>query len=860
MIEWNDYIANLLSSDTEFESLTISLEEGCATSEIPPLIKVSNLMLDKMIENQGRLNVLVFPERAQTFFLFTLMKLFHNISSGKIKSNYDPTNFKIGDKLKVGNALVEYLGTEARKGKLCICIKLADMTNYSAPIEHLPIFQKTNTQRRLSKFAQYAVARKEALASLSLTANENEKLIHVADMKTHMNSSIFAMTTIAGVKRQVLDCKIGGKKVTDIFYMGQANYTGEISNIGAGQMAGIPAIVYASDLYAIKAAAENGKQIQSVIIDGSNLGQLNNQLDALDQLLHLNIPVVCITDVVNSFELERLSLRGFNIWRWDRDSLTEQLYGVTSLSSDRKTGNCAKQCVQYIENTGEEISDVMKALAKHRRETESQSPQIMKLFERLNNLAFNVLRETVPFSDMEIYLAQRTLDECDELLRKEAQYLDKESVSDYTNAIVLLKMIYEYSFILQKNEALKTYLKENDARKVFLVIPERAQKSKIQNYWTTWCMQQLVSTQVVVLLPSEYYSIPNADFDVTIICGWLKRAIMRKLIFSYNTSRYIVMLYDYESRWKNHDAKKWLRAMDNAENKKIIEKSFNSGQLEVSTNKYEKAPQKDIVEDNPDELGEIELILRENKFRQYVNGGGHSRVEVVSAVPISFVGSYLAFYKPGHNVISATKIILSDTDKIETKLPSDLRVGDFIVVREADRDLIKEIADSLLGNSGKAGMRETASKWREAIEIELLFTTVDDLYEKMKTAGFVKGVHTLKRWIENESIIAPQNKSDLQLLAQVTQNEVLFELQDKIFEAAQEVRGAHKLAGRKLSDLLKRTIAAELKKYGGIDPFNFWEPIDIEIESIGHVKVLKIIDIGSEIEVSAADTNRLIEE
>ena len=137
---------------------------------------------------------------------------------------------------------------------------------------------------------------------------------------------------------------------------------------------------------------------------------------------------------------------------------------------------------------------------------------------------------------------------------------------------------------------------------------------------------------------------------------------------------------------------------------------------------------------------------------------------------------------------------------------------------------------------------------------------MDDLYEKMKTAGFVKGVHTLKRWIENESIIAPQNKSDLQLLAQVTQNEVLFELQDKIFEAAQEVRGAHKLAGRQLSELLKRTIAAELKKYGEIDPFNFWEPIDIEIESIGHVKVLKIIDIGSEIEVSAADTNRLIEE
>ena len=154
MIEWNDYVANLLTSDKEFESLAISLEEGGPTFEVPPLIKASILMLDKMVENQGRLNVLVFPERVQSIFIFTLMKLFHNISSGIINSNYDPTNFEVGDKLKVGNAVVEYLGTEIRDGEACICIKLADL-RISAPIEHLPIFQKTNTQRRLSKFAQY---------------------------------------------------------------------------------------------------------------------------------------------------------------------------------------------------------------------------------------------------------------------------------------------------------------------------------------------------------------------------------------------------------------------------------------------------------------------------------------------------------------------------------------------------------------------------------------------------------------------------------------------------------------------------------------------------------------------------------
>lgn len=860
MIEWNDYLANLLSSDKEFESLTISLEEGHLTTIIPPIVKASVIMLDKMIEKQGKRNVLVFPEKTQSIFIFILMKLFHNISSGKIKSNYDPTNFSIGERLKVGNAVVEYLGTEVRDGKTCIIIKLADLCSCSAPIEYLPIFQKANTHRRLSKYAQYFAAKKLATEGLNLSTNGNVNLIHAAEMKTHMDSSIFAMTSVAAAKEQVSTCRICGKKVTDIFFLGQSDYEGNISNIGPGQLAGIPAIVYASDLYAINAAAENHNPIQSIIIDGSNIGALVNQLDALDELLNLEVPVVCITDVANSFELEQLSIRGFNIWRWDGDSITDQLYGATSLSSDQKIRNCAKQNVQYLKITGEEISDVMQALAKHRKETEEQSPQVMKLFEKLNSLTFAALRETVPFSDVELNLAQQTLTECDAILQKESSYMDALAYMDYANAITILKQIYSAKHVLQKVEALKKYLQEHSIPKVYLVVPEKASKSRIQNFWTNWCLQHFVKTKIIVILPSEYYAVSNTDVDITIICGWMKRAIMRKIIFSYNTSQYIVMLYEYENRWKNYDARKWTKALDNTGNKRIIEKSFSSDLLEVSTIKYKKTAPAAKTEDNSDELGEIELILRENKFRQYVNGGIHSGSELVSAIPVSFVGGYLAFYRTGHKVVSVTKIILADFEKIESKLPYELQTGDFIVVREADKDLIKEIADVALSNSGKIEMRELATKWREALEIELLFTTLEDFYEKLKNAGCDKGLPTVRRWIEDEDVISPHSKNDLQLIAEVTQNEMLLELLDKIFDAAQEVRKAHVLAGRKLSDQLKQTLAAELKNYGEIDPFNFWEPINIEIDGIGNVKVLKIIDIGSEIEISSADTNRLIEE
>ena len=140
MIEWNEYIYHLLSSGKDLDNLNISLDNGRTKTQIPPLIRASIIMLDKITEHQGQFNVLVFPERIQSIFIFTLMKLFHNISSGKIQSNYDPTGFEVGQKLKVGNSIVEYLGVEERDGQTCVNIRLADLDKSSTPIRYLPIF------------------------------------------------------------------------------------------------------------------------------------------------------------------------------------------------------------------------------------------------------------------------------------------------------------------------------------------------------------------------------------------------------------------------------------------------------------------------------------------------------------------------------------------------------------------------------------------------------------------------------------------------------------------------------------------------------------------------------------------------
>ena len=855
-MEWNEYVSHLLQSDSDFDKLTFSLNGGETSINIPPIIKTSILILDKMISHQGNNNILVFPEKTQTFFIFTLMELFYNISQGKIKSIYDPSGFTIGEKLKVGNAIAEYRGLEERNGKTCLILKLADLTKYSAPLSYLPVFQKTSTNRSLSRNDTFIDSLNKKKKEMGL--KDNEDITHIVEMKTHLDSSIIAVTSVASAQEQLRDCRISGKRVTDTFFIGKANYEGKITNIGPGQLNGIPAIVITSDLYSATAAAEK-TSVQSIIIDASNTNTLLNQLDALDELIRLNVPIVCITDTANSFEMDQLVKRRFNIWRWNEQSLTDELYDTSDLFSDKRIKNCAKHSVQYLESDGNQITEAIKRLMVHRKETETSSPQIMKLYEKLTDLTFNALRAIIPLSDIERNLAFQKLEDCTQILKGESRFLPEETCKDYYTVIESLKDVYAPSYIFQKIEKLKNYLKNNPSENLFLIIPERSPKGPIQQFWDNWCIENRITAMVTAMHPADYYAGITQKTGVTIITGWLKRAIMRKVIYSFSTSQYIVLLYDYETRWQSHDVSRWTKALNIHKNKSIIEKSLASRDIKISTTRFDNPPPPPVMK-IPDELGEIEVVIRENKYKQYVNGSSHSQNEIVSVIPVNFVGGHLAFYQTSHKIVVATKVITEDSGNIEIKLPSNLQIGDFIVVRTTDRDLIRELADIILKNDGHEDTRDVVKIWRDVIEIELLFCEKNEFIKKLRDAGCSRSPATIKNWIDDPDKIAPSSIEDLRILAEVSENETLLEKLDEVYDAAQIVRKAHQQAGKNLSDQLRLTIAEELKKHENIDPYNIWEPVDIEIDGIGNVKVLKIIDIGSEIQVDKASTNQLIAE
>ena len=68
MLEWHDYVAQLLAQKSSFDGISLSFGNNTHSVGVPPIIKASVLMLDKMIAHQGKFNILVFPERIQSIF------------------------------------------------------------------------------------------------------------------------------------------------------------------------------------------------------------------------------------------------------------------------------------------------------------------------------------------------------------------------------------------------------------------------------------------------------------------------------------------------------------------------------------------------------------------------------------------------------------------------------------------------------------------------------------------------------------------------------------------------------------------------------------------------------------------------
>lgn len=859
-MDWGDYIKKTLDKSNGLDDLQIALAKG--KNEyfgIPPIIKMSIELIHRLSEAKEQRIVIVFPEKTESIFLLLILKVIHDIFEGRAEKEYNPYEFVKGQKLKCGNCVVEFDRIDEYRGKTMLHVKNANCL-HGIPLELAPFFQLTDTNRPLSSDAEFEKTKNEIRYRTTKMTYAEHLIAMLIDYKTHLNDTVFSVAPIGRTKDMISDIRINGLEIKDLLLMGQVDADGNIETINPGQLSGDPAIVLSTDIYSVFEAIKRGSKVKSLFIDGSNPNVVTSELDVLDDLLQYDFPVIFLLDTVNSFELEVLETRGFCIWRWDEESIHSNMYGISEISINKKVRNCGEQEIEYLKCEDNEIGNSLAILYRYRKEVDDMNVNMTVVFEKLFSLTFLSLRNILPLTHEEYLKIDGDIMDCESKLNNEKRFVSVEMFNDFKKVIKSQRNVFSKGFAMPKIIKLKEILYSNQYKNICIIIEDRADKEKHQTYFDEICTKDKLNMRVSVLRQSEYTNNNEFDYDVTIVSGWLGSTAMKQIIYSYNTTRYFVLLYSYEEKWKNHHVKSWKRVLKKENKKNIIEKALKEISINTSVFIHENitipATQNEL-----DEFKEIEMVLQANRYRKYLSKSGNRSIEEdINAIPVNFIGGYFAFYKLTHKLVSVTEIVLEQKDNIKTILPSELNIGDFIVVRESQRDLVKEFADIILFNSGKSELREFAAKWREALQLESIFSSFDEICLKLKKAGCTKNQFTIKQWMKNEDIISPQSIEDLRYIAEATEDSVLLEKFEDIFNAGMEVKRAHIQAGKTLSELLKQKIAQKIQELGGIDPYNIWEPITLYLDDIGSVKILKVIDIGNAMRIDSTSINYLISE
>lgn len=853
-MEWTRYVKYVLEKKSTLDDIKINFSELDSKDFFtPPIIKVSIELLNRFFESGEKHMVMIFPEKIRSSFILVLLKVIKDICDGKTELLYNPTTFIKGQKLKFQNCVVEFEEVKQTNGVTMIWVRDADCS-VGVPIELAPFFQLTDTNRRLSKDIKFSKAKKKMKKRREKMSDSDRLTAILLDYKTHLKNLAFYVTSTGKAKEMILNVSINGVNVKDLLLIGQSDVEGNIDIINKGQLSGEPSIVLASDLYAVNEAIKKDTEVKLLLIDVSNTNSIYSQLDVLDELRKRDFPIIYLTDTINSFDLNILEQREFHIWRWDEESISNDLYDTSINHINKKVINCACQKIEYLHCDSKEIDCVLSILYSNRQAIIETTANMINIYERLFSLAFLSIRNIIELSDSEYKRINDTISDCKFDLKKEKRFISQEMNNEFGKVIEYLETIFNRNFTFPKIVALKERLFLQQYKSVCIVVPDTADKDKHIEFWNEYCFKEKIKSSIYVMRQTEYYNTNTISCDLTIVCGWFNSDNMKRIIYSYNTMNYLVLLYKYEQRWKNSHTKVWSRVLRKGNKKKVIEKVLPKVQINVNEFREEI-----VLLDPIDELKEIEMVMRDSKYRQYIsNDTSNLAEEIVEAIPINFIGGCFGFYKESHKLISVTEIIFDQSKEIRMVFPSNLESGDFIVVRESQRDIIKDLADIILVNSGKGELRQLAKKWLDSLEICSEFTSFDNIYNKLKEVGCNKNQVTVRQWIRNEDIISPQDKEDLKYIALVTGDRNLLDCIDEIYEAGKEVKRAHVQAGRTLSELLKRKIGEELQEIEIFDPYNIWEPVSLYLDDIGSVKILKVIDIGNKILVGTSNTNRLI--
>lgn len=800
-------------------------------------------------ENKTKENMRAAITLPETNYSLPLLIIFDCLTSVLNGNNIAARTYSKGQKLKFGTCIVEYIGEKQHPNirRKQIHVKLSDVEIGIDPI-YSKYLHKTDTNRTLSPQKTYLTNKKKINEKLNISDVSDESQLIIQELfanKTNIEKPVLLLDSPSCFFNVIEKIKIKGEPVLNFLIVARGDEKGCWKIENSGQFDCIPAIILASDLYIMHKLLKGNPELEKspIYINGTNLRSIDSYLDSYDQISARKNSVFLVSDYVSLFDLSVLFKRtGFDFFQ-PKEYENKKISQPKNIIDHSFRNLFTKQWkIDTYDHPGIEkcFNDL-----RFIRDTASKFVYLNDLYRILNSVFFNILHTCYPLS---VEQRLKFVDEIEKGFKNvasEKNYIDQATYRQLEQTVELTLSLLNDKQELPKIQKIKELLLSQPEKHFYLVVREsQEEKERANNYWTSFCSENQLSGIISILTLSEYIKEP---VDSAIITRWFKKEKMRNIIFSFYKSEELLLLCYPETIF--YDA--------------FIESSkkmFHDIKIPIKGNSYIgnflKSEIGSCSDGYPDEeLEDFEPSDKTIKIRKYQIAPQEKSGNGIEVIPISFTDGSLLFCKPLKKLIVVNMSQDGSDQAFSEKKAEELHENDVLVFRDSQSDIIREIADNILIKEGQENLRKMAELWKFHFQSRFQQKPFDKTQRLLRRLGCKRNYLTIKNWINDEDIIAPESLDDIKLIAKsINNNEMLTKAQE-IIDAAKSVRSVHVQAGRILSERLKTTLHEDL-----MNLFDNDGTVEYNIPDIGNINLLKIDSIEGKILINPKDVNILIKD
>ncbi|MFC1578971.1 DrmE family protein [Pseudomonadota bacterium] len=312
------------------------------------------------------------------------------------------------------------------------------------------------------------------------------------------------------------------------------------------------------------------------------------------------------------------------------------------------------------------------------------------------------------------------------------------------------------------------------------------------------------------------------DKSTLILTGWPRSRKFRKVLLGYPVCKVIALCYPFEARWYEGASRRRNRLLarwqSTDEKLKLLANVTGSlGNREIQP------PSDEPVE--PFDVYKFEQMVLSSRTS---TGRSSPSADFREAKMVTFSDGSYAWLTESFKVPDITAIVegtARESSAVRMKSVDELEINDYLLFREkSDRDIIRFVAERLVGETKYAALKQKADAWRAALD--RLPGDASKMYKKLCSLGFTKTEQTARNWCRQDQMIGPGDIDDLRIIANAAEDGFLQQNIDLVWDAMNHIRRAHLTAGMRLSQILVRQLPADIEQRH--------EENSVELEMDGH--------------------------